>query len=516
MTDPLEPVIPVRPTPGLGRDIARSSVWSLGGQVAVLAASFLATPFTVRLLGPAGYGLLALVVALIGYVSVLDLGMGTASTRFASTAFAGGDDRDEAAVVWTASVITLVPSAAVAVAIWLAAPALVRHFLDLTPSLRGSGVLALKLGSLALLGRIIANVVNTPELVRLRWDLYVLISNGTSIGQVVAVPIVLAAGGGVGAAVGVSAVAAGLAVGLHLWFGSRLQPALLRPSVRPALVRPLLAFGGALLAANLIAVVVGNAERFILAATQPIQAVGYYSVAANLSAIIAVLPIAICQPLLPAFARLDGPADAPQSSVLYRRAMTSILAGVLPMAVGLAVIARPFLDVWAGTAYGASSTGPLRVLVLGVVVNACAFVPYNYLVGTGAARVILRCHLLELVIYPFYAIPLVLEFGTIGAAVVWTLRLVFVTVFLLVVAARRGGASTAPFGQVARRLGPAACLLIVPLVAALVLASPVIPMALLAVALPLYARLAWRQALDEVDRTQIRRLLRIPGRSARA
>jgi len=515
VTDTSEPVVPQPPdpAPGLGRAVARSSVWSLGGQVGVLVVSFVATPFTVRLLGPEGYGLLALVNSLIAYVTVIDLGMGTASTRFASDAYARGDEREEAAAVWTASAITLVPSTIVAAIIWLTAPAIAHRVLHLQPNLLGSGALALRLGSVALVARILASVLNTPELVRLRWDLYVLVTNGSGVAQVVVVPIVVAFGAGVGGAVGVIAVAAVAATVLHFIVGAKLAPALRRPSVRPDLARPLIRFGGGLVVANVLGLVLGSGERLILAATYPIRAMAHYSVAANLSQVIAVVPIAICQPLLPAFSRLAAGSDTGQASQLYRRALTSILVGILPIAVVLAVIGKPFLSLWAGGEYGQASVTPLRILLIGVVVNACAFVPYNFLLGHGASRAIVRCHLLELPLYPLYAFALIARFGATGAALVWTLRLVLVSGVLFLAAARRGGAGAAELKRVGAGLAPAVAVLLLPLAVESLVGGVAVTIATLVVTLPAYAWLAWGRALGEADRTQI--LALVPHRRSR-
>ncbi len=510
VTDGSEPVVVVAPS--LGRAVARSSVWSLGGQAASLGVAFLATPFTVRFLGAESYGLVALVSSLIGYVTVLDLGMGTASTRMGSEAYARGDERGEAEAVWTATAVTLVPTLLAALVMWLAAPEIVNRFLHLAPSLQGSAVLALRLGAVAVLARIVSAVINTPELVRLRWDLYVLITNGSGVAQVIAVAVVASAGGGAGAALGVMAGAALVALVLHAAVGARLAPAMRRPAVRAALVRPLLGFGGSLMLANALGLVLGSGERFILAATHPIRAVAHYAIAANLAQIMAVVPIAICQPLLPAFARLQAKGDTEQSARLYRRALTAIIAGVLPIAVSLAVVGGPFLDVWAGKEYGASSVTPLRILLVGVVINACAFVPYNFLLGMGETKAIVRCHLYELPLYAIYAVPTISRFGASGAAAVWTFRLALVTGYMFFVAARKGPDSTAPFGEVLSRVGPVASVLVLPLLADLLTAGPVIPILVLLATLPVYAVLAWRRALEQSDRTQILRLLRLGDR----
>ncbi len=103
------------------------------------------------------------------------------------------------------------PCAVFAVAAWVSAPAIAAHVLELSEQIQGSAVLALRLGALAVVARVLGNVLNTPELVRLRWDLYVIVTNGSGTAQIVLVPIVVFMGAGVGGAVGVIVVASGTA-----------------------------------------------------------------------------------------------------------------------------------------------------------------------------------------------------------------------------------------------------------------------------------------------------------------
>src|SRR5688572_29628766 len=103
-----------QPANAIGRQVALSGFWSAGGQVVVLGASLVATPFTVRLLGPDAFGLFTLITSIIGYVTLLDLGMGSASTRFGSASYARGDASGESATIWTAAVIAAVPIAVLA------------------------------------------------------------------------------------------------------------------------------------------------------------------------------------------------------------------------------------------------------------------------------------------------------------------------------------------------------------------------------------------------------------------
>src|SRR5258708_22403854 len=73
--------------------VARYTVYNLLGQVVPLVAGVVAIPIITRALGDVRFGLLALMWAIIGYFSTLDLGLGRATTRFVAEALGRGDAR---------------------------------------------------------------------------------------------------------------------------------------------------------------------------------------------------------------------------------------------------------------------------------------------------------------------------------------------------------------------------------------------------------------------------------------
>ncbi len=87
----------------------------------LLLANLFATPFLIRLLGPASYGLWTLLLLATAWASYADLGMGIASTKFGATYYTRGDARGESAVVWTALGLIAVTTGFVATAVALAA-----------------------------------------------------------------------------------------------------------------------------------------------------------------------------------------------------------------------------------------------------------------------------------------------------------------------------------------------------------------------------------------------------------
>src|SRR2546430_5907904 len=73
--------------------VARHTLYNILGQALPLAVGLVAIPIVTRSLGDTRFGLLALMWAIIGYFSLLDLGLGRATTKFVAEALARQDAR---------------------------------------------------------------------------------------------------------------------------------------------------------------------------------------------------------------------------------------------------------------------------------------------------------------------------------------------------------------------------------------------------------------------------------------
>ena len=123
---------PARATVGddrsLSGQVAAGGAWGLGGQLAVLLATVLATPFTIRLLGPSRYGAWGLLQAALPWAALADLGMaGTVRTKFAAERYTDGDDPAKRPCVWTTLGVTVSATACAAALIGVLAPSIVLH-----------------------------------------------------------------------------------------------------------------------------------------------------------------------------------------------------------------------------------------------------------------------------------------------------------------------------------------------------------------------------------------------------
>lgn len=508
---PIDAGAPPRPGPGLTSRVVRGSLWNLGGQGVTMLATLIATPFVIRLLGPPSYGVLALINVLIGYLSFADMGMGTASTRFGSQAHARGDDEGEATAIWSALALAAVPAMAVALALAFGARPLVERGLRLPAYLRDPAVIAVRLAAFGLFARAMAGVLNTPAVVRLRMDLVALVTVGTSVGQVLLVPVVIYLGGGLTGAVSVVAGAGVAAAVLYAVIGARLLPRMRRPHIRGELLKLLARFGGALVLSSLAAAVLTSAEKLLLPRYASVQALAFYSVAFTLAYMPTQLPVAILQSLVPAFSQLNVNPDRTALHQLYRRSLRGMLYWAVPAAMFICAVARPFFSVWAGPEFGRESTLPLYLLMGGVVCEIMTYVPYAMLITLGRTGLIARCNVSLLVPYLIGSALLIHQFGAVGAAIAWSLRTLTGAIAFAYFAQRTSGFPYSLWPENRRDYLVAVVILLLPApLVGILTSSATLRVGVAIVAVAIYGVLILTRVLTGEERIALRRLLPFP------
>ena len=402
-----------------------------------MLANLLATPFLIRLLGPTSYGLWTLLLLTTTWASSADIGMGIASTKFGADCYARGDAQGESSVVWTALGLTAVTTGCVASALALAAHSILAGLLHVGNGLVSAGTVALRVACAIFVLQSMAAIVNTPQVVRLRWRRWTAVTTAVNLMGMVGAPVALAVcQGGVTTVAVVKLATAILLVAANLLIAARLQPALLRPRFDKAVLQKLLAYGGALTVAGVAIIPLSTAERFFLADNHSATAVAYVAVAVNLASILQVMPEQLTAPLLPALARLEAAGQLRDMRILYHKALSGLFLLVTPAAVLLAFVARPFLSFWAGPQYGAHSTTALLICLAGVWFDCLAWMPSSQLLASGRTRTLAWIRVAEVGPYLVAAWILTERFGVLGAASVWAARCAVDSVLLFGVTRR--------------------------------------------------------------------------------
>lgn len=407
---------------GLSYKVFSGSLWNLGSQGIIILTSLLATPFTIRLLGIEAYGVFSLINLLIGYLAVSDLGMGQAAIRFGAAAHSKRVPHNEATVIWTSLLVLLIPVGIASFCLIIVAPNLVSEGLKLSAHLHQETVLALRVAALGLLAKSVANVLIASQYIRMRADLYSLISTLSSVGQIILIPVFLFLGGGLLIAI---VIIAGVNIAISLINGillRQLLPEWGKPEITLQLIRPLLQFGGATSLMTLMGIALLHIEKLVLVHLESVVVLAHYSVAFNLARMLTIFPAVLGQPLLSAFSKLQADEAWTALQRLYNQAVRGLLLGLIPVSLVICASAQPVLGLWAGEEFAQRSLYPLYILVIGAVFDGVSYVPRILLSAIGRPGLIARFQVINLIPYFFLVWILIGWGGTGGAAIAWTIR----------------------------------------------------------------------------------------------
>lgn len=416
--------------------VVKGSLWTLIGTASPMLVSFISTPIVIRLLGPEAFGILILIGLVPAYFGFSDLGMGIASTKFGSEAFALQNREREAQIVRTAIVVAFSSTILITITLFLGSKLIVRYGVSISSDLQARASIALSIAAFSLLISNVAGVINTPQLTRLRMDLNTYANAIPKIMMGVLTPIVLFFGGDVVAATVTAALTNVLILTLTSYFSMKLLPELAHTSIDLSQIRPLVKFGLGWILAGVAAMFLVNAEKFLLARYVSVKSLAYYSVAFTLANIATVFSNSMVQSLLPAFSQLIARANGQEIENLMSRAIRVSLIWLLPSVYIMVLFAKSFFYVWAGPEFAINSTLPFYALLVGLIFNVLAFVPHSAITAAGRTTTLAKLYWLELIVYAVVAFSLVSTLEVVGAAIAWTIRVVIDSLILVYLAMR--------------------------------------------------------------------------------
>ena len=404
-----------------GRTMVAGVVWNGLGRGIPLLLALVLTPILIHQLGLDRWGLFTLALAMVGVFGVFDFGVGQALTRAISERIGTGRGEEAASLVEAALGTLIGISMVVALGLWLFVPVLVERMLQVPPGLREQAIGAMRVlaaaaplvvlnaalwGVLAAYQRFrAANLVTIPVnlfyylgpvLVLLVWD------------SLVGVMLTL--------------VACRLASTLsYLWLIRPLVPGLGLRWPRFRLVLPLLKLGGWMTFSGLMTQALLYADRFLIGSLLGLSAVAFYATPLDLVLRAWILPVAVAQTLLPAFASSFAAAPGPTAALLRRGALLVMLM-VFPACLVLVGGAREILWLWLGQGFAEGSGRVLQWLGCGIFFSCVAFAPASLLDAIGRPDATAKFAAVQAVIFIPLAALLIHLIGIEGAAMAWTAR----------------------------------------------------------------------------------------------
>jgi len=498
--------------------VAHNTLLNFLGLAVPLALAFFVMPVAARHLGPARFGLLGLAWAITEYLSLFDLGLGRATVRFiAHTLHRNPDDLTEIGSL--AISIQLLAGIVGGAAFAFFAPALVHAAFDLPPAISVEAVAMFRVVGYSLPVVLLLSGLRGILEGAQRFDLSNVLRMSSSSASVAIPAIGAVVGASLPSIMGWILISRSIICVLYIVAIRHALPTLRwkLPS-RWRRSRELLSFGGWVLVSNFISPVLVYFDRFALAAIAGVAAVGFYTAPYEGVTRLTLVAISLAASLLPTLTSLETRGERPRATELISSSGRTLTVLMAPPLAVIFAFAPTLLHVWLGPAYAAQASVALRILAIGVLLNALGQVPFVTLYAFNRPDLPAKFHLAELVIHVPLTILLVRQFGISGAAMAWTIRVGLDLCLLMAGSARCTGVSIAAVaGGRIGRVGTA----MVGLVAALLSVSTLLAtMPVLAVLLTLasvagFFLLSWSWILLATERDAVARIVGSYTRSLR-
>lgn len=419
-----------------GSLLARNTVWNLFGQVAPMAVGLFAIPRLIHALGTDRFGVLTIAWMVVGYFSFFDLGLGRAMTNLVAQKLATDSDEELPAIIWTANLLMGAMGILGAIVLALISPVLVHNLLKTPPALQLETTRAFYLLSLS-----VPFVISTAGFrgvleARQKFGIINIVRIPMGIATFAAPLLVLPWTKDLTAVVGIL-VAARVVFWLTYTILALLDlPSLLRRiEIDTHLLPMLFSFGAWMTVSNIVSPIMAYLDRFLVGMLLSLTAVAYYATPFEVASKMGILPMAIVGVLFPAFSTALV-ANREHAGKLFRHAVKLVVLALLPVALLIVLFAQNGLTFWLGSAFASHSTRVLQILAIGVLINGMAGLPFALVQGAGRADITGKLHLLELPFYLATVWVLTKQFGIVGTALAWSLRVTIDAILLFWIAGR--------------------------------------------------------------------------------
>ncbi|WP_198595987.1 oligosaccharide flippase family protein [Vibrio breoganii] len=190
-------------------------------------------------------------------------------------------------------------------------------------------------------------------------------------------------------------------------------------------------FGGWLTISSIVGPVMVYFDRFFVSGEFGLEVAEQYLAVSELAIKIAIIPTAIARVVFVLMARLSI-SENKTSTVGYK----SVLVSVSPLLLSVVLFAEPALNLMFDNRTTDLSVLAFRILCVGLFFNAIAQIPFAKLLASGRSKTTAKIHLYELLPYLALLYFSIEHYGIVGVSVVWALRC-FVDCLVLIIASRR-------------------------------------------------------------------------------
>lgn len=182
-------------------------------------------------------------------------------------------------------------------------------------------------------------------------------------------------------------------------------------------LRNLIVFGGWVTVSNIISPIMVYFDRLFLSSLTGAKTVAFYSAPAEAVSKLLLIPSSIIRVLFPKLSAQQKNAENEVKLTFHLLAGTAVgVAGVV------GYFAEDIMFLWLGKDYLGVPVTVLKILLIGFVFNSIAQLPYAKIQASGSAKTTAIIHAVEILPYLALLYYMIINFSLIGAACAWSTR----------------------------------------------------------------------------------------------
>lgn len=352
------------------RRLLISTISNYGAKVLVLGIGFLLTPFILHKIGPISFGLWALAGSVVGYGSLLDLGIAGGLIKYVAEYQARGDVERMGRVVSTALTLYMALGLVTVIIALALAPVFPHIFQISVADAASARWLVILMGVTAGIS-FPASVTSAVLRGLQRFDLVNVLSSTATLASAGITVMVLVAGGGLLGMVSIGIPLTILMQVPSVWLIKRTAPELrFRPGGSMRDVRQLFAYSWSLFVIQAGGQLQTKTDLLVIARFLPLAAVAPYALALRLADIPQILTDQFLKVLLPLSSELHASSDWDHLRAVYITGTRLTLSLYLPVALTGMFLAPAILTVWVGGQYASSAYLVVILTLAGLIMTS--------------------------------------------------------------------------------------------------------------------------------------------------
>ncbi|MCL4558864.1 MAG: flippase [Deltaproteobacteria bacterium] len=393
-------------------------------QIWFMLLSLAVMPYIVHKLGIEAYAIYSVIMVVMGYLTILDLGFGAASIKYISD-FSSQDDRESLSeVVQTSLLLYLIIGLVGALILSLSTKYLVSSVFRISKDYTSVAVTVFYIAALNFVVFMVVNFLKAILMGLQRFDL--LVKSSIAIGTVLVAcqVLLLYLGFGLIQLIMLNVAVDLISIGIFWYILKGLPVNLsLKLVLNVKRLKLLWNFSAMKLLNQISTQIVFQADRLLIGIFMPISWVTYYTVPSRLSQKLMGWQGNIANAYFPLACELIAKGEKDKLTLVYTKLIKYVLILVLPLSILIFVFSDTILHLWMHGDFAEKAGTTLKLLIVSYTVAALTTVPALTLDAVGKPHITAIFSVVSAIINLVAAIILIPLYGIEGAALAFAINI---------------------------------------------------------------------------------------------